>query len=620
VTCRNCCHRSGWRWTLIISLAVFSFAATVQGPPARASTPSPVETQARRAAVHEAVERCAALVESGDHRKAAPLLADLRRGLAKQAEGADDAAADTKRELPRVDALIARVALASKASEKALDIVRPYVEPRDTYNPDYADCYLVAGDALLALGKPYEALVLFDWMAGQTEGLALVGAAEGCGRALLARKEYQKAVESFRFALAYARQYCYDQKDLIRRLEGRLREAQRLADMKGEPQDTFDRADRLRTDGKFAEAMELYESIVKGYPEHSLRHPAGYLAAVCLAGQKKYEPALKRATAFIEEAPQGPWRGQALLLAGDLLLEQFFDVDAAARHFSAIVHPGLLENAKAPPDGTDREPPDPLAHLADPRPDPTWAEVLPDACERLGLCFYLCGQLDVAEKYLTEELRLRPTRKLGGYTIGSNMQYLLDMCRQKKNPVYFKEHVLAGDRRVQTLLFLASAYLEAGDAAKTLSLLERLGRTPLVQSATLAQKAYAQMETAEALRLSFRFQEALKALEKFEGEYQAAPMAPMALLDKAALLLSLDDKPAALVTYQRIYTLYPRSEEAPKALYYEGYVYYFTEHWQKAIAAFRLLRSRYPKTWEAGRVSANEILELEEKLANQAKR
>ena len=81
----------------------------------------------------------------------------MRRGLAKQAEGDNDAARAARRDLPRVDALIARVALASKAPEKALDLVRPYLEPRDTYNPDHADCYLVAGDALLALGKPYDA-------------------------------------------------------------------------------------------------------------------------------------------------------------------------------------------------------------------------------------------------------------------------------------------------------------------------------------------------------------------------------------------------------------------------------------------------------------------------------
>ena len=197
------------------------------------------------------------------------MLADLRRALAKAAEGEDDLARAARRDLPRVDALIARVALDSKAPDKALDLVRPYVEPRDAYHPDHADCYLVAGDALLALGKPYDALMIFDWMAGKTEGVELVRAAEGCGKALLARKEFQKAIESLRFAVGYAREYCYDQTDLIRRLEGLLREAQRLADMDlyGEDFVRYRDAERLRrVEGKHAAAREVYLEIIRKWP------------------------------------------------------------------------------------------------------------------------------------------------------------------------------------------------------------------------------------------------------------------------------------------------------------------------------------------------------------------
>ena len=157
------------RWAFVTSLTLWFAAVAVGLSPARGATPSPLESDARRHAIHEAIEQCAALVEAGDHRKALPLLSELRCGLAKQAEGDPGAPGRAAaRDLPRVDALIARVALASKAPEKALDLVRPYVEPHDTkdarrvsppaaYNPDHADCYLVAGDALLALGKPYDA-------------------------------------------------------------------------------------------------------------------------------------------------------------------------------------------------------------------------------------------------------------------------------------------------------------------------------------------------------------------------------------------------------------------------------------------------------------------------------
>ncbi|MCX5648027.1 MAG: hypothetical protein NTX40_02850, partial [Planctomycetota bacterium] len=120
------------RWALIISLAVFSFAVAVGLSPARGqgnpgakrrapAPPSPEETTLRSRAIREAVEQCAALVEAGDHRKAVPMLADLRRALEKQAKGEDDLARMAARELPRVDALVARVALDSKAPDKALD-------------------------------------------------------------------------------------------------------------------------------------------------------------------------------------------------------------------------------------------------------------------------------------------------------------------------------------------------------------------------------------------------------------------------------------------------------------------------------------------------------------------
>ena len=88
----------GRRRTLIISLALFSCAVAVGLSPARGqgnpgakrrapAPPSPEESALRSRAIHEAVEQCAALVEAGDHRKAVPMLADLRRALAKQAQG-----------------------------------------------------------------------------------------------------------------------------------------------------------------------------------------------------------------------------------------------------------------------------------------------------------------------------------------------------------------------------------------------------------------------------------------------------------------------------------------------------------------------------------------------------
>jgi len=224
----------------------------------------------------------------------------------------------------RVAALVARVALDSKAPDKALDIVRPYVEPRDAYNPDHADCYLVAGDALLALGKPYDALVIFDWMAGKAEGVPLIRAAEGCGRALLARKEFQKAIESFRFALGYAQQCAYDQGALIGRLKGLLRDAQRLAEMDlyGEDFVRYRDAERLRrVGGNHAAAREIYLEIIQKWPETIYAEASRLYAAQCLVAMGKIPEAKQELAAFRASDPYGLYRGEAVLEMGRIALE-----------------------------------------------------------------------------------------------------------------------------------------------------------------------------------------------------------------------------------------------------------------------------------------------------------
>jgi hypothetical protein len=286
--------------------------------------PSPEEITLRSRAIREAVEQCAALVEAGDHRRAVPMLADLRRALEKQAKGEDDLGRMAARELPRVDALVARVALDAKAPDKALDFIRPYVEPRDAYNLDHADCYLVAGDALLALGKPYDALVLFDWMAGKADGVPLVRAAEGCGRAFLARKEFQKAIECFRFAIGYAQQCAYDQGALIGRLKGLLRDAQRLAEMDlyGEDFVRYRDAEHLRrVQGNHAAAREVYLEIIQKWPETIYAEASRLYAAQCLVALGKTDEAKRELAAFRASDPYGLYRGEAVLEMGRIALE-----------------------------------------------------------------------------------------------------------------------------------------------------------------------------------------------------------------------------------------------------------------------------------------------------------
>ena len=261
-----------------------------------------------------AVGQARRLLDAGKHEQAARLLVQARKGLGEERN-------------PRVEGLLARAALALKQPKVALELAEPFAEKRDAYDPALTDCYLAAGDAYLATDQPYKALLIFDWMAGQTEGLDLILAAEGCGRALLARKDFQKAVESFRFAVRYAKRgYDYPEeiKDVIRRLEAQLAKAERLADIAryGEEFVRYRDAERLRrVQQKFARARQVYLEIVKKWPETIYAEASRLYAATCLVAMGKTGEAKPELHAFRQSDPYGLYRGEAAVEMGRIALE-----------------------------------------------------------------------------------------------------------------------------------------------------------------------------------------------------------------------------------------------------------------------------------------------------------
>ena len=275
--------------------------------------------QQRRAALGRAIAHSGDLIASGKHREAYPLLVKLRKTIGEPRD-------------VRVEALLARVALAEKRPDKALEFVGAYAEKRDAYDANLADGYLAAADAHLAAGNSYKALEIFDWVAGSAQGVPLILAAEGCGKALVARKEYQTAVEAIEFALGYARSRYYDRADLIRRLEALLGEARRLADINlyGEDFVLYRDAERLRREqGRFAEAREVYLGIIEKFPEGHYAEAARLYAAKCLIGLGKIEEAEKELAAFRKSDPYGLYRGEAALELGRIALEHRLNLNVA---------------------------------------------------------------------------------------------------------------------------------------------------------------------------------------------------------------------------------------------------------------------------------------------------
>jgi len=297
-------------------------ALAAKGRQAAQNPTQPGRDAQRAQAVDAAAGRAGRLIDAGKHEQAARLLVQVRKGLGEERD-------------PRLEGLLARAALALKQPKVALQLAGPFAEKRDAYDPNLTDCYLAAGDAYLATDQPYKALLIFDWMAGQTEGLDLILAAEGCGRALLARKEFQKAVESFRFALRYAqRGYNYPEEiqDIIRRLKAQLAKARRLADIAryGEEFVRYRDAERLRrVQQKFAQARQVYLEIVKKWPETIYAEASRLYAAKCLVAMGKTGEAKPELYAFRASDPYGLYRGEAVLEMGRIALEHHLNPGAA---------------------------------------------------------------------------------------------------------------------------------------------------------------------------------------------------------------------------------------------------------------------------------------------------
>jgi len=296
-------------------------------PPSAVAPAASADPEARRArAVDAALQRARYLLETGKPAEASRLLAPVRQGLGEERD-------------PRVEGLLARVLLALDRPKVALQVAEPFAEPRDAYDPARSDCYLAAGNAYLATDRPYKALVLFDWMAGQAEGLDLILAAEGCGRALLARKEFLKAADSFRFALKYARKgYDYPEeiKDVLRRLEKQLARAERLADIEryGEEFVRYRDAERLRRiHHKFAEARAVYAEVVKKWPETIYAEASRLYAAKCLVALGKTDEAKRELHVFRQADPYGLYRGEAAVEMGRIALEHDLQPKAARGAF-----------------------------------------------------------------------------------------------------------------------------------------------------------------------------------------------------------------------------------------------------------------------------------------------
>ena len=373
---------------------------------------------------------------------------------------------------------------------------------------------------------------------------------------------------------------------------------------KGEAEVLFADAEKARERKDFDKATALYRRVVKEFPQHGLAQASRLRIGECLLGKGEHSLASAHLMGFLRESPLGPYRGHAHLLLGAISLEHAFDARRAEQHFAAVLFPERYD----PKSSTTKVPQGWEPPSA--RPDPTWAEALPDAHERYGLCLYLRRQFKLAENHLAEELRIRPKRPSARGVETNLTAFLLEMCRAGKYPVYFDEQVMVGDSRICTLLFLGSALAEAERREEALALFRRVQGDEFKKSITLPQRAYARMEEGECLRLLLRSKEAVGVLSAFEGALARTPCAPMALMAKAAVHAQAGDTQAAVRAYGLVHSRYPSSKEAPHALYLAGFAHCVNRQPEDARRYYNLLIARYPQSWQAKMVQEYDLTEL----------
>ena len=396
----------------------------------------------------------------------------------------------------------------------------------------------------------------------------------------------------------------------------------------------FEKAERLKATGKYEEAIKLYEWIIKEDPEHILADCSGLRIGQCLFGLKKNSEALKHLAEFIKTKPLGAYRGHAHLELGDYWLEQEFRAACAEAEFGAILHPAkysVPDPGKTPDfwkgaidpkvfqaqPATSISDEDPLAAEAMQSVDParrkaliaaeiprdthdTWGEVIPDAHIRLGIVTYMRADFKTADQHFSTSYQMRPDEKFGR-GIPSGMLLLAEKCRKRELPVPAYCLCSGGDR-ARVCLFLAGAYLEGWGTDKAMRLFERIGTGDLQKEANPEQVAYAICQMGECHWNNGDGDKARDMWRKFTAKpYDQTRAAPSALLKLGCTTFTKTQNPDDLKLLVAVYTKYPSSEEAPRALFQHACVIWMREP-RQAETLLRLLQNRYPNNIHGGQI------------------
>jgi hypothetical protein len=240
-----------------LGLAISAAFVLVADLRAQTVSQKPDASAKRLAELDALLARCETLIDENKSRDAYAILINLRNRVGKHTQ-------------PRVEAMLAHLALMEKRPDLAMPFIEPWTTPpkdSEKYDQDQFDVWLASGYVLLETeGKARDALRIFDWLAknNQEGNDRLIKAAVGAGNAFIAVRDYEQAIYSFQFAIRYGKA-CSLSPDLLKKLLGPAHEgierAKHLRDIElyGEDFLLYRQAEQLRRERKdYARARETY--------------------------------------------------------------------------------------------------------------------------------------------------------------------------------------------------------------------------------------------------------------------------------------------------------------------------------------------------------------------------
>ena len=343
-----------------------------------------------------------------------------------------------------------------------------------------------------------------------------------------------------------------------------------------EPMATFKRARSEQGARRYEKAIGLFERVKEGWPEHELAQASDYYEEECRIGLDQVTLAEANLGIFIKADTDGPWRGHANLLLGNLALDRRFDPGEATPYFKAIVD-GAAKSHK------------------------TWQAVLADAHERYGLLAYFREQYDMADRHLAAYVRLQPLwPKQPNAPVG--MAELREAVQAKTYPLP-DDLRKNGHEQTRFVLFLATAYMNGWKDAKGYALFRRVADGGF-KGANFEQRAYALCMSA---RCQMRMDNKDKASEICDlflkpPWNQSRTYASRALAMRGNIASARADNKTAVKYLKMVYTAYPNTESARWSFLGTIFHLSFEERPEKTLERLKEYKRRWPKSVDDDRV------------------